>query len=321
MSDQAAGPGTTPVFRSVARLADGRELIYFDERPRSDRDRPDQRRLPPPPPASQLRYDPLVDEWVAVAAHRQERLSPADNVTVSVRGNGTPVPAADFDVVVFERFRRSPPAACRRAPRRRPVHAAGAGWTVRGGPSPTSTTAPSPTCRSRVARCWRRSHDRTSRRPGHRPVFCFENRAWRSVTCTTTRADLRVPVHRGPASSWRRRAARRPPAAATCTRTCWRRARSRGAGGRGERALDRVRAGGVAPYEVHLAPPAGTGPARAHRRGQDAFGPLYLDLLRPSTLFERAGTHVSAWHQAPVSEGGSGHLHLQLFTIRRAPGS
>src|SRR5690606_26365930 len=94
------------VFRSATRLADGRELIYFDERPRSDRDRPDPRRLPPPPPASQLRYDPLVDEWVAVAAHRQERtfLPPPDECPLcpSRVGRHTEVPAADYDVVVFE---------------------------------------------------------------------------------------------------------------------------------------------------------------------------------------------------------------------------
>jgi UDPglucose--hexose-1-phosphate uridylyltransferase len=65
--------------RTAIRLSDGRELVYFDEKP-ADRDHPDTRRLPPPPPASQLRLDPLVDEWVAVAAHRQTRtfLPPSD---------------------------------------------------------------------------------------------------------------------------------------------------------------------------------------------------------------------------------------------------
>ncbi len=51
--------------RTAAKLADGRELIYFDEQP-ADRSFPDTRQLPPPPPTSQLRYDPLVDEWVVV---------------------------------------------------------------------------------------------------------------------------------------------------------------------------------------------------------------------------------------------------------------
>jgi UDPglucose--hexose-1-phosphate uridylyltransferase len=62
--------------RTSTTLADGRELIYFDE-PRADGSYPpdrtaivDTRPLDPRPLASQLRYDPLLDEWVAIAAHR-----------------------------------------------------------------------------------------------------------------------------------------------------------------------------------------------------------------------------------------------------------
>ena len=61
--------------------ADGRELIYFDEtRRRPSATRVDRRDLPPPPPASEMRYDPLLDEWVPIAAHRQTRthLPPTD---------------------------------------------------------------------------------------------------------------------------------------------------------------------------------------------------------------------------------------------------
>ena len=59
--------------RTVTRLDDGRELIYFDERDDIVREDADRRRLPPPPPGAELRYDPLLDEWVAIAAHRQSR--------------------------------------------------------------------------------------------------------------------------------------------------------------------------------------------------------------------------------------------------------
>src|SRR5690606_12885266 len=66
--------------RTSTRLADGRELIYFDATPDAVRDVPDTRTLPPRPPASELRYDPLTEEWVAIAGHRQNRtfLPPAD---------------------------------------------------------------------------------------------------------------------------------------------------------------------------------------------------------------------------------------------------
>ena len=77
------------------------------------------------------------------------------------------------------------------------------------------------------------------------------------------------------------------------------------------------------PYEVHLYPvqrvpdlPALAAPARAE------FCELYVDLLRRfDRLFDRPAPYVSAWHQAPVRAGRADFaLHLELFTIRRAPG-
>ncbi len=92
--------------RTTISLADGRELIYFDERDDAVRDEVDRRDLPAPPPASELRYDALVDEWVAIAAHRQNRTHlPADDqcpLCPSTPERGTEIPAADYDVVIFE---------------------------------------------------------------------------------------------------------------------------------------------------------------------------------------------------------------------------
>ena len=77
------------------------------------------------------------------------------------------------------------------------------------------------------------------------------------------------------------------------------------------------------PYEVHLYPRrrvpglvALAGAARAE------FCELYLDLLRRfDRLFDRPAPYISAWHQAPVRRGGDDFaLHLELFTVRRAPG-
>jgi UDPglucose--hexose-1-phosphate uridylyltransferase len=51
----------------------------------------------------------------------------------------------------------------------------------------------------------------------------------------------------------------------------------------------------------------------------DAFGPLYLDVLRRlDALFGVQMPYIAAWHQAPVRTGREiSHLYLQLFTIRR----
>src|SRR5688572_2574385 len=70
---------------------------------------------------SELRWNPLLGEWVATATHRQDRtfLPPPDYCPLCpTRPGGFPteVPAADYDVVVFEnRFpslqRHPPPPA------------------------------------------------------------------------------------------------------------------------------------------------------------------------------------------------------------------
>ena len=73
---------TTPTFvsdESIARqrhtLADGRELIYFDDPDTTlapDR-APDLRDLAPRPATATMRQDALTGEWVSIAAARQNR--------------------------------------------------------------------------------------------------------------------------------------------------------------------------------------------------------------------------------------------------------
>src|SRR6478736_2982818 len=92
------------------QLADGRELLYFDDagsnRARSVEEVPDRRDLPPRGEPGELRYDALTGEWVAVAAHRQTRthLPPADQCPIcpTTDANPSEIPAPDYDVVVFE---------------------------------------------------------------------------------------------------------------------------------------------------------------------------------------------------------------------------
>ena len=66
--------------KTSTRLADGRELIYYDLREDTARDAVDRRALPRVATASEMRHDPLLDEWVTVTAHRQGRthLPPVD---------------------------------------------------------------------------------------------------------------------------------------------------------------------------------------------------------------------------------------------------
>jgi len=329
------------VKRTAVALADGRELIYFDERDDAVRSEIDRRELPPPPPASQLRYDPLADEWVAIAAHRQSRthLPPSDECPLcpSAPGRATEIPAYDYDVVVFEN--RFPSFSHR-------VEAVDGADTVTTPYSPIRPGAG----RCEVV-CFTADHDASfADLPPRRvrtvidaladrtaelssmstveQVFCFENRG----------VEIGVTLHHPHGQIYAY------PFVTPRTRTLVAAARRYAAtnGGRNLYAdvLAAERAGGARivganahwtayvpaaarwPFEVHLAP---------HRQvadlpalddvERDAFGPLYLDVLRRfDNLFGVPMPYVAAWHQAPVRDGREvGYLHLQLFSVRRAP--
>jgi UDPglucose--hexose-1-phosphate uridylyltransferase len=95
------------VWKSAAALADGREIIYFDEAAGLGRDQvPDSRELPPAISGGELRFDPLLGDWVAYATSRQDRtfLPAAGSCPLcpSRPGRPTEIPAASYDVVVFE---------------------------------------------------------------------------------------------------------------------------------------------------------------------------------------------------------------------------
>ncbi|TFD76968.1 galactose-1-phosphate uridylyltransferase [Cryobacterium fucosi] len=97
----------TGIIRHRHTLADGRDLIYFDD-PDSTlppERAPDLRELDPRPPTARMRQDPLSGEWVSIAAARQNRvfLPPAhlDPLAPSTPENPSEVPS-NYDVAVFE---------------------------------------------------------------------------------------------------------------------------------------------------------------------------------------------------------------------------
>jgi UDPglucose--hexose-1-phosphate uridylyltransferase len=101
-----------PLAVTATTLADGRELIYFDDDPavisgEVTRELTDPRDLPEAVAASELRRDPLTGEWITYAAHRNNRtfMPPAsENPLAPTRPGALPseIPADDYDVVVFE---------------------------------------------------------------------------------------------------------------------------------------------------------------------------------------------------------------------------
>lgn len=94
------------------RMADGRELIYFDDSPKYvsgelEHVLDDPRDLPHTATNSEMRRDPLTGQWVAFAAHRMNRtfMPPANENPLAPSQEGqlpTEIPSPEYDVVVFE---------------------------------------------------------------------------------------------------------------------------------------------------------------------------------------------------------------------------
>ena len=77
------------------------------------------------------------------------------------------------------------------------------------------------------------------------------------------------------------------------------------------------------PYEVRIFPVARVPDLPAlGEAAREAFGPLYLDVLRRfDGLFGRPAPYIAAWYQAPVKDEAARRefaAHLQVLSIRRA---
>ncbi|GLX00846.1 galactose-1-phosphate uridylyltransferase [Microtetraspora sp. NBRC 16547] len=321
--------------RTITHMADGRELFYYDRRDDTDRGATDPRDLPPRPPASQMRYDPLMDEWIAIAGHRQTRthLPSADECPLCPAHPASEIPS-DYDVVVFEN----------RFPSFSFVEATG-DFTDPGGLSEA---------RAGVGRCevvcFTSDHDASfgslsadhvelvmeawadrtaelSALPGVEQVFCFENRG--------AEIGITLPHPHGQIYAY-------PYVAPRTRHMLGIAARYRDGSGGGDLFADVlaaerkgprvvasnehwtafVPAAARYPFEVHVYPhrPVPDLPALEPDE-RAAFGPLYTEVLRRlDALFGVTMPYVAAWHQAPVTyRRDLARLHLQLFSIRRAP--
>jgi len=97
------------VVRTSRTMNDGRTIRYYDTTAQN-RTVADQRPAEEQPGIGELRLDPLVNEWVVMAAHRQSRIFlPPKELCPLCPTTGdllTEIPENDFEVVVFDN--RSP---------------------------------------------------------------------------------------------------------------------------------------------------------------------------------------------------------------------
>jgi UDPglucose--hexose-1-phosphate uridylyltransferase len=348
------GPVSTDgVWKNSGRLADGREIIYFDEAPGLDRAAvPDLRPLTSDPapgwPDSGLRWDALHGEWVVIAAQRQDRtfLPPTDECPLdpSQPGRLTEIPADTYDVVVFEnRFPSLSTAAAGPpgpgTPETGPHETGG----VPGRPSfgrcevacftsdhKASFASLSPRRVRTVVEAWADRTATLNAMDGIEQVYCFENRG----------EEIGVTLHHPHGQIYGF------PFVTPMTSRMLTQARGYAAG-TGRNLFDDLVAGEIAagirlvartehwtafvpaaarwPYEVLLFPatPVPDIPALSDQ-ARTAFCDLYLDVLnRLDALFGVPLPYIAAWHQAPPGDEFARQefrLHLQVLSVRRAPG-
>jgi UDPglucose--hexose-1-phosphate uridylyltransferase len=338
---------THRVRRTATRLADGRQLLYFDDSEpyvsgSAVRELVDSRELDPVTHASQMRRDPLSGDWVAIASHRMTRthLPPADLCPLCPAGTGREpgeVPASDYDVVVFENrfpsFAGPPgPGAALDGEEMWPQRpAAGRCEVVCFTSDHSSTFADlSPQRVRTVIEAWCDRTAELSATPGVEQVFVFENRG-EEIGVTLYHPHGQIYAY--PFVPPRADALLRQAAAH----------RERGGGSLLRDVLDAERRAGTRvvfesegwtayvpaaarwPVEVHLAPHRDVPDLAALTDDErDELATVYLDLLRRLDRFfpgVAALPYIAGWHQAPVGEGRDlGRLHLQAFSVLRAPG-
>ncbi|WP_030668282.1 galactose-1-phosphate uridylyltransferase [Streptomyces cellulosae] len=317
--------------KTSTRLADGRELIYYDLRDDTVRDAVDRRPLERTVTTSEVRRDPLLGDAVAIASHRQGRTyhPPADECPLcpSQGDRLSEIPDSSYDVVVFEnRF----PSLAGDSGRCEVVC-----FTSDHNASFASLTEEQARL---VLEAWTDRTSELSHLPSVEQVFCFENRG---PEIGVTLGHPHGQIYAYPFTT---------PRTALMLRSLAAHKEATGGENLFDAVLERELAGErvvlesehwVAfvpyaahwPYELHLYP---------KRRVPDLLGldedartefpKVYLELLRRfDRIFGEGETptpYISGWHQAPFGqleefEGVSRDdfaLHLELFTIRRTSG-
>ncbi|MGO1050936.1 galactose-1-phosphate uridylyltransferase [Crossiella sp. CA198] len=324
--------------RTTAKLADGREIIYFDDTEDAPaRTAVDTRDLPEQKPSSEIRRDPLTGEWVAMASHRQTRTykPPADLCPLcpTTPGRPTEIPESSYDVAVFEnRF----PSLSQHVP---PVPS-----TVDGLPMAerrpgygrcevvcftsdhnSAFAALTPGRVRTVVDAWADRSAELGALPGVEQVFCFENRG----------EEIGVTLHHPHGQIYAYPFVTPRTERLLATAKDYRAQHGTHVLGDVIEAelTQRARLVATSEHWVALVPPAARWPVEVilAPRSQcadipeltpaqrDDFALLYLDVLaRLDRLYDRPLPYIAAWNQGPVRAPKElSWLHLQVFSVLR----
>ena len=347
ITEAVAQPLGAGVVKRSTKLADGRDLIYYDDPGTllGDERAVDERELDPRPATATMRQDVLTGDWVSVAAARQNRvfLPPAefDPLAPQSPTNPSEIPSR-YDVAVFENKSPSfgpalaeavgtaPEAAD--APRGdddlehlglgRSRTSVGRCEVVCFSPEHEGSFGTQSVTRARtVIEAWADRTSALSALPGIQQVFPFENRG----------EAIGVTLHHPHGQIYGY------PYVTPTTRRLLE-SIDRTAPDLFDRILDFERRGSRVlltgehwtafvpfaarwPLEIHLLPhrhaPDFAALTEAER---DELAPLYLRLLRGvDALYDSPTPYIAAWHQAPVHVGrDTVRLNLRITSPRRA---
>ncbi|MCU1545332.1 MAG: galT [Homoserinimonas sp.] len=320
------------ITKHVTNLADGRELIYFDDADTAlGPDRAvDSRTLAPRPVTATMRQDVLTGDWVSIAAARQNRafLPPAhlDPLAPSTPENPSEIPSM-YDVAVFEN--KSPSFG----PGLGDTDVAGIGFE-RSAPAHGRTEVVcfspehegsfgtlSPSRARTVIEAWADRTSALSALPGIQQVFPFENRgeaigvtlrhphgqiyAYPYITPRTQRLITSID-ELGPDLFERILEAERASERVVLSGANW---------------TAFVPFAARWPIEVHMLPHRQVPDfAATNDDERNELASLYLTLLRGiDKIYDTPTPYIAAWHQAPVhTKRDEIRLMLQVTSPRRA---
>ncbi|WP_067479270.1 galactose-1-phosphate uridylyltransferase [Actinomadura hibisca] len=320
MTAPGTGDDVLDAHSTAVPLADGRELIYFDDGPGHDRSAPDQRVLPARDMRSEVRYDPISGDWVTMAAHRQSRthLPGRDECPLcpSAPGRHGEIPASGYHVVTFEnRFPSlgGPPAG-------------GRCEVVCFTDDHGSSFSHLPERRlETLARAWTHRTRKLAELPGVEYVFVFENRGDEiGATLQHPHGQIYaypfVPARVARALDMARSYRAERGGCLFCAVVAAESAAERVVA-RTDRFVAFVPEAARWPYEVHIYP-------HRHATGLPDLQPderaelmvLYRDVLRRfDHLFDAPAPYVAHLQQAPAGPDAElAHLSVRIFTPRRA---
>jgi len=320
-----------PITSHATTLADGRELIYFDDADTTltGERAADARVLDPRPTTATMRQDVLTGEWISIASARQNRvfLPPADQdpLAPATATNPSEVPS-NYDVAVFEN--RSPSFGpefgeldLSGVQLGRTAPSFGRCEVVCFSPDHEGSFGTQTESRARtVIEAWAQRTAALSAIPGVAQVFPFENRGEAiGVTLLHPHGQIYSYPYVTPRTQRLLDSVERIPNLFDQILET-------------ERASERVVLSGKHwtafvpfaarwPIEVHMLPHRHVPDfAATNDEERDELASLYLKLLRGiDALYSTPTPYIAAWHQAPVSVGRDDiRLMLQLTSPRRA---